>query len=229
MHLHKQARTQTCWYIHTARIRHLYQACVRHNLSDKRIYSHSFNLNFFFLFFKQIKSILSEWQLDPIFAFNVFIRCCIFSDGDVCVLKGNVCVFKAEWCLYKCFCPFPQCRPRYESISAATLCLRGYSASDFWEFITAVKCILLPDSTCVCVCVSAWICISDCSMQFWPLAIQPLLILNRIFSPHSSLATVPPTFTTPYWHPEAQGGTASTWCSADSEGDGELLTSGICP
>lgn len=55
MHLHKQARTQTCWYIHTARIRHLYQACVRHNLSDKRIYSHSFNLNFFFFFLNKLK------------------------------------------------------------------------------------------------------------------------------------------------------------------------------
>lgn len=99
------------------------------------------------------------------------------------------------------------------------------------HFLTILLCVCVCVRISPCMCVSTWICMSDCSMQFWPLAIQPLLILKRISSPHSSLATIPPTeaSTTPYWHPVATGGTTSTWCLADSRGDGELFTSGICP
>lgn len=161
-----------------------------------------------------------NWILSllPVFAFLQVS--CVF--WDVCVSR------LIDQFLYKCFYPLPQCRPKCEwlSISAAAQRLKGYTVSDFWEVTTAVKCTLPFDNTCVCVricvcmCVSTWICISDCSMQLWPQAIQPLLILRRISPPHSNLATVPPTitFTTPYWHPVVRGGTASTWCLADSGG-----------
>lgn len=154
---------------------------------------------------------------------------------ELCELVWYLC----DWCLYKCFSPFPQCQSKYKwlLINAATLCLISERSQQQLNahFLTILLFVCL--CACVwlriraCVCVSSWICISDCSMRLWPLAIQPLLILNCVSSPQSNLASMPPsiTSTTPYWHPVVTGGTTSTWCLAGSRGDGELFTSGICP
>lgn len=126
----------------------------------------------------------------------------MLSDSDVCMLKWHL----DGGYIYK-VSPFLQslnCRWEVQPHGVWRTTLHLISEKSQWQLnarlvLEILVCVCVCVNVCVsvcmlvkicsCMCVSAWICISDCSMHIWPLAIQPLLILNTILSPQSNQAT----------------------------------------